>query len=174
MAEELYRQLLSLTFFVQTEAVALSVKLLRALILYAVSGTRFSEQTPWLPAVLSALGFAATALHLSLYYALYAFEYRWALSGAPLMPRLTQFEEQWPYYAGFGFPAALLTLMFPPFFNAGIFALIFPAFLVLAIVARPIDPAHSNSLPPLPLFKLAKHVNYTLLNAANRRGKQTS
>jgi len=46
-------------------------------------------------------------------------------------------EYNWSYFAGFGFPAAVLGMYMPKFIDTGGFAFLFPVFLILAIVAKP-------------------------------------
>jgi len=116
MADELYRVLLIGSFMIQMSLVSL---------------------IPYIGNVLS-------LMHICWIYSLYSFEYKWILEGWNLETRLHYFESRWAYFAGFGFPSALLTLMFPKFISAGIFAFIFPIFIILAIEARPVS--HS---PPL-------------------------
>jgi len=116
MAEELYRTLLFGSFMVQ--------KTLSSFIPY--------------------IGFPISTIHLCWIYSLYSFEYKWALEGWSLEKRLVFFETRWAYFAGFGLPAALLSILFPRFISAGIFAFTFPLFIILAIVAHPI--AHNAAL----------------------------
>ena len=70
-------------------------------------------------------------------YSLYAFEYSWALRGLNLGQRLRYFEEHYVYFFGFGTPCALATLFFSRFVAAGMFALIFPLYIVMAAASRP-------------------------------------
>jgi hypothetical protein len=67
---------------------------------------------------------------------------QWLLDGRmKLEQRVTFFEHRWPYFAGFGFPAAIVTVAFPSFISSGIFAFLFPMFIILAIIADPVDHA---------------------------------
>lgn len=180
MAEELYRQLLFFTFFIQTEALAV---ILPSTLQFIISSTKYlpasnqpSDATLQLLQHYSQyVTLAVYCVHLSWYYALYAYDYRFSLQHTPLNARLETFETHWSYYCGFGLPSAVLTLVFPKFFNAGVFALTFPVFLILAIIAPPIESTNKqhqqSDVPTLPLFKLSKAVNYRLLTAANKRHK---
>lgn len=132
------------------------------------------------------VGRYVAALHFSWVYALQAFDYKWALEGWPVEKALTYFERRWAYMAGFGFPCALITVAFPPFVSYGVYAFVFPVFIILAIIARPVahirgDDAYEEGemrphtpVPPhnpgrLPIFRFAKIFNAHLLRCLHRR-----
>jgi etoposide-induced 2.4 mRNA len=110
LSEEVYRALLVLFYFLQASLMSL------------------------LP---GHLGLCLFTLHMAWIYSLYSFEYKWALLGWSLDYRFDYFERRAAYFAGFGFPASLLTLCFPKFIGAGIFAFCFPFFIILAVIAKP-------------------------------------
>jgi hypothetical protein len=83
------------------------------------------------------IGAPLVFVHLCWMCSLYSFEYKWSLQGWSLEYRLDYFERHWCYLAGFGMPSAALSVMFPRFISSGIFALTFPLFIILAIIARP-------------------------------------
>jgi len=58
---------------------------------------------------------------------------------------LKYFERHWAYFLGFGLPAVTLSLLFPKFISLGLFALAFPVFIILAIIARPTTHAQQAS-----------------------------
>jgi hypothetical protein len=58
--------------------------------------------------------------------------------------RLKYFEKHWAYFLGFGLPAVCLSLFFPKFISLGIFALTFPIFIILAIIAHPTTHVHKK------------------------------
>ena len=68
---------------------------------------------------------------------LYCFEYRWVFLGWNSHQRLSYFESHWLYFCGFGFPIAFLSYTSPTFIDNGIFALIFPFFILTSSVASP-------------------------------------
>lgn len=78
-------------------------------------------------------------VHFAWLYALYSFEYKWSFLGWSLSKRLNYFQYHWVYFFGFGTPLALITILFPKFLGSGIYALCFPCFLVMSIVANPVD-----------------------------------
>ncbi|KAL0585849.1 hypothetical protein ABG067_004383 [Albugo candida] len=79
------------------------------------------------------IGPALSFIHLSWLYALYCFEYKWSLAGWTLERKLMHLEKNWAYFAGFGSPFTLATFFVPNFVSKGVFALLFPVFLLLAI-----------------------------------------
>jgi etoposide-induced 2.4 mRNA len=85
-------------------------------------------------------------LFLSWMYAFYCFEYKWLLSGWTLQQRIDAFERHWIYFFGFGTPCSLACFFFPGFVSVGVFALIFPFFVITAIAARR-PPASSFNRP---------------------------
>ena len=156
MSEELYRLLLVSLFLVQLSLVSL------------------------LPVV----GQPLSVLHLCWLYSLYSFEYKWSLQGWRLETRLDFFERRWSYFAGFGCPAALLGVLFPRLIASGVFAMAFPMFIILAVIAKPLPLPQTystssghNSLRGsdmlsassaaasfrLPIFQFAKRANLALL-----------
>lgn len=84
------------------------------------------------------VGYCLVLVQLCWMYSLYSFEYKWSLLGWSLEYRLKYFEKHWAYFLGFGLPAVLLSLVFPKFISLGIFALTFPIFIILAIIAKPV------------------------------------
>ncbi len=95
-------------------------------------------------------------VYTSWLYAFYAFEYSWGFYNEMrfLQTRLEYFERHWAYMFGFGAPSALLSFLTPSFMSAGIWALMFPFFIVLGIRSKP--PKVGTTLPSLPIFYLAK------------------
>jgi len=103
---------------------------------------------------------------------LYSFEYKWSLEGWPLEAKLTFFESNWAYMAGFGLPAALVNCYFPQFVNYGIYALVFPIFIMMAIIANPSDNSPTPRARPryvrLPVFRLSKWITTMILRVVCR------
>lgn len=83
------------------------------------------------------IGSALSTVQMTWLCSLYSFEYKWSLEKWPLEEKLFFFESNWAYMAGFGLPAALVNWYFPQFVNYGIYALVFPLFIVMAIIAKP-------------------------------------
>jgi len=103
-------------------------------------------------------------------YALYCFEYKWSLRKWPLQRQLRYIEEHWAFFAGFGTPAAAISILFSPCVGLGFYSTLFPLLLLSAEIAnfsercdqaeqqaieskRALKPA---SLPPLRLFWTAE------------------
>ena len=83
-------------------------------------------------------------LHISLLYALYAFEYKWFNFGWTIKKRLNYIELKWPYFFGFGLSLSIITSLFNSYIiNATLFAFLFPALLLSAIEAD-CDELNSN------------------------------
>lgn len=89
-----------------------------------------------------------THVHLSFLYSLYAFEYKLCNMGWDIKRRIGHIEARWPYYFGFGLSLSLvLSIADSYFYNATLFAFIFPAFILSAIEAD------SEKLPPVVYIK---------------------
>ncbi|TYZ62536.1 hypothetical protein PybrP1_012718 [[Pythium] brassicae (nom. inval.)] len=115
------------------------------------------------------VGPVASFIHLSWLYSLYCFEYKWSLAGWSLEKRLAHLEQNWAYFAGFGSPFTLATFFVPNFVSKGIFALLFPVFLLLAIACDPVSESDDPSRK-LPLFRFSRWWSLQLLR---RIGKAT-
>lgn len=103
-------------------------------------------------------------------YALYCFEYKWIIQAWSLEQRVDAVENNWAYFFGFGVPCTLATFFFPGFASSGVFALLFPVFIVVAQAARPVRHAVEPFVPKrLPVFAIAKGVVTLLLRQADRR-----
>lgn len=112
----------------------------------------FSVVATFLPKV----GFVVSFLLLSWFNAFYIVDYTWSSAGDQLATRLTRFERNWPYFAGFGAPITALTMMFPFLASSGILALLFPFLELLAASAK--IPTISNDIPEFALFRPAQVV----------------
>lgn len=70
-------------------------------------------------------------------YSFYCFETKWTLRGKwGLRKRIYYFEEHWMYMLGFGTPFTLAFFFFPFLVSAGVYAFLFPFFLILAVQAK--------------------------------------
>ena len=97
-----------------------------------------------IPVGISTLGDIVAWVYLSWMYSFYCFEYKWLLSGWTLQQRISAFEGRWLYFFGFGTPCSLACYFFPGFASLGVFALIFPFFVMTAIASRKPPPPSSN------------------------------
>ncbi|KAL1919010.1 uncharacterized protein VTP21DRAFT_2391 [Calcarisporiella thermophila] len=77
--------------------------------------------------------------------AFYSFEFRWVNQGWNIDQCMDYFEEHWAYMAGFGFPPTLVSFFFSQLVNAGIFALVFPLYVIMATRATAL-PRHSQQI----------------------------
>ncbi|KAF8810143.1 hypothetical protein BYT27DRAFT_7282228 [Phlegmacium glaucopus] len=112
----------------------------------------------------------------------------WISRGLSLSKRIRYLEERWAYYFAFGLPSAALCNWGSSLANVALFALLFPAYIIMAIHARPapIDPY--NPMPPnttspganevirhpspfipirLPIFKLLIWLNDSIVRILN-------
>ncbi|KAL9643367.1 hypothetical protein ABK040_014820 [Willaertia magna] len=90
--------------------------------------------------VISIIPLFGTLVSFILYswiYAFYSFEYVWSYKGYSLRKRIQYFEERCGYMFAFGSLNALISNYFPFFLSAGVWAMIFPIFIVLAMLAKP-------------------------------------
>lgn len=101
--------------------------------------------------------------------AYYAFDFVWARQSLSFHTKLEYFERHWAYMLGFGAPCALASFFFPFFLSAGMWAMLFPVFIVLAIRAKP--PHVHNHIVPIPLFKIPKVLNSMLWTCVQYRVK---
>jgi etoposide-induced 2.4 mRNA len=105
-------------------------------------------------------------IHLCWLYSLYSFEYKWAALAWSNEKRVEFFETRALYFFGFGIPAAGITIIFPAFINSGVFALIFPVFIMLAMQA-PADGIQQWTR--VPVFRLPTKLSSTLLSLFGSR-----
>lgn len=93
--------------------------------------------------------------HLTLLYALYAYEYKWIKNGASVSERISRVEHCWAYFVGFGLPLTLLSSCSGNFiFEGCTFAILFPLFIISANEAHsPADlPTYRHNTTPLKVF----------------------
>ncbi|KAF9246128.1 EI24-domain-containing protein [Melanogaster broomeanus] len=81
--------------------------------------------------------------------AYYCFEFIWIARGLSLSSRVRHLEERWAYYFAFGLPSAAICTWGSGLANAALFALLFPAYIIMAMHCRPVpqdpfNPQHSE------------------------------
>ena len=82
-------------------------------------------------------------------YALYSFEYVWASAGWPVQRRLSYFARHYLYFLGYGLPFAITLFFFPELVRDGVFAALFPLFIINAVFSsRPRPLRTENSILP--------------------------
>ncbi|CAG8575766.1 6516_t:CDS:2, partial [Diversispora eburnea] len=100
---------------------------------------------------------------------IYAY-YRWTLE-----QRIEYFEERWSYFAGFGFTFTAITFFVDQFLSAGVFALLFPLYIIMANNALPMprqnESARFSTFMPykLRIFWVAKKLNDGIINSFKKR-----
>ncbi|KAI8141454.1 etoposide-induced protein 2.4-domain-containing protein [Fennellomyces sp. T-0311] len=117
--------------------------------LFYINCSAFARLMYCIPFIGTPLSFFATCMFM----AYYSFEYvasaltipgtdictlsryKWAHLGWSLDQRLTHVEQHWAFFFGFGLPAALLTFFLSTLHAGGVFALIYPGYIVLATMA---------------------------------------
>ncbi|KAJ7571683.1 hypothetical protein O6H91_01G172500 [Diphasiastrum complanatum] len=115
-------------------------------------------------------------LLLSWLYAYYCFDYKWNFARWSLEKRLVFFETNWAFFAGFGSPCVLATFFFSPLVSAGVMAILFPLFVLVATGSQPelvVGSSkivmESSQLRRLPIFYLANHITLPLLSLLQQR-----
>jgi etoposide-induced 2.4 mRNA len=103
-------------------------------------------------------------LYTSWICAFYCYDYKWTLQGWTIDQRLHVFEEHWVFMLGFGTPCALVTWWLPQFIGYGIYAMVFPLSMILAIISSPVKHTPSVILPAhMPVFHWAQRCNLAVL-----------
>ncbi|RKP38992.1 etoposide-induced protein 2.4-domain-containing protein, partial [Dimargaris cristalligena] len=111
------------------------------------------------------VGPVASFIYFCWIYAFYCFEYQWINKNWSFEKRLDYLEGHWAYFLGFGLPCTLCTFFSTQFVSAGVFAFLFPMYIIMANIARPLprrsDPTIQVRFLPdrLPIFKLSKTIN---------------
>ncbi|KZT74136.1 hypothetical protein DAEQUDRAFT_661252 [Daedalea quercina L-15889] len=82
--------------------------------------------------------------------AYYCFEHVWISRGLSLSRRVRHLEERWAYYWAFGLPSTALCMWGSSLANAALFALVFPAYIIMAMHARPVPLDPYNPTVSLP------------------------
>ncbi|KAH9857635.1 etoposide-induced protein 2.4-domain-containing protein [Lenzites betulinus] len=68
----------------------------------------------------------------------YCFEFIWIARGFSLSRRVRLLEERWAYCLAFGLPPTALCMWGSSLANVALFALVFPAYIIMAVYARPL------------------------------------
>jgi etoposide-induced 2.4 mRNA len=106
--------------------------------------------------------------------AFYCYDYKWTLQGWTIDQRLHVFEEHWVFMLGFGAPCALVTWWLPQFVGYGIYAMVFPLSMILAIISSPVKHLPCAALPArLPVFYWAQRCNLAVLRRCGPKRSRT-
>ncbi|CAG8831098.1 28013_t:CDS:2, partial [Racocetra persica] len=95
--------------------------------------------------VIPVIGPIISFMYFCWIYAYYSFEYKWINQGWSLEQRIGYFEERWSYFAGFGFMFTVITFFVDQFLSAGVFALLFPLYIIMANNALPMPRQNENA-----------------------------
>lgn len=124
-------------------------------------------------------------------YSLYCFNYKWSLLNWSVKKQISTIEAHWAFFAGFGTPAAAISVLLSPCVGLGCYSTCFPLLLLAAEVATqpsghvgtrvmasvtlsaaPPPPKSGDAsvdetgrLPTLRVFMAAEHVNGMILKA---------
>jgi len=103
-------------------------------------------------------------IQLSWLYSFYCFDCKWSLRGKwGIAKRVQVFENYWVYMLGFGTPFTLAFFFFPYLVSNGIFALLYPLFIILAVRAKPQKTENAKYIPTkLPIFWMADKLNHLI------------
>lgn len=82
----------------------------------------------------------------SFMYAFFCFTYKWGTEDIHIYRVIYFFDRRFFYFAGFGCIYAIITRIFPGLVGSGVYALIFPIFLLLSIKASPPKNTKVNDL----------------------------
>ncbi|KAI9482542.1 etoposide-induced protein 2.4-domain-containing protein [Zychaea mexicana] len=99
--------------------------------LFYINCAAFARLLYLVPFIGAALSFFVTCLFM----AYYSFEYKWVHLQWSLDQRLRHVERNWAFFLGFGLPAASLTFFLSTLHAGGVFALIYPGYIILATMA---------------------------------------
>ncbi|KAJ1309684.1 hypothetical protein OPQ81_006448 [Rhizoctonia solani] len=80
--------------------------------------------------------------------AFYCFEFMWIARGMRLSERVRYEEERWAYFLAFGLPSTALCMSGSSLANAAVFALVYPAYIIMAMYANPKPDNPYQPIPP--------------------------
>lgn len=101
---------------------------------------------------------------------MYCFEYRWVHLRWSSNARLHYFEQNWLYFAGFGFPVSVLSFMCPRFIDTGVFALLFPLCILTSAPAQPQELKEAPKIiRRLPIFSVVQTCSCFVLRLVEGR-----
>ncbi|KAG9100662.1 hypothetical protein FS749_013898 [Ceratobasidium sp. UAMH 11750] len=80
--------------------------------------------------------------------AFYCFEFMWIAKGMRLSERVRYEEERWAYFLAFGLPSTAMCMSGSSLANAAVFALVYPAYIIMAMSAKPKPDNPYQPLPP--------------------------
>lgn len=104
----------------------------------------------------------------------FIFEYKWINHGWSLDQRVEYFESHWMYFLGFGMPITLASFFWPITVNQGIYALLFPMFIIMSNRATPLPKSKEvvtfSYIPNnMPIFGLASKINKIWISSLKKK-----
>ena len=100
-------------------------------------------------------------LHSCWMASIYCFEYRWGHQQWSANARAEHVEGHWMYFFGFGFPVSIVTYVCPRFIDGGVFAVLFPLFVLTATDA---EPKAVKCPKKVPIFMMVQRVSCILVS----------
>ncbi|KAI8330391.1 etoposide-induced protein 2.4-domain-containing protein, partial [Choanephora cucurbitarum] len=122
-------------------------------------------------ALMRMVPFVGTPLSFLFYcivMAYYCFEYKWVHQDWNIEQRMMYTEQHWAYCLGFGLPGTALTFFLSTLRAGGVFAIVYPFYIMMASSATPLAPfVRENSfvfLPyRMPVFACIRWMNMAIL-----------
>ncbi|KAI8367665.1 etoposide-induced protein 2.4-domain-containing protein [Radiomyces spectabilis] len=102
-------------------------------IIFYINCGVFASLLRSIPTVGTLLSFLANCFIMSYY----CFEYKWVYYGWTMEQRLLFVEQNWAYFLGFGLPGTVLTYFLSPLRSGAVFSLIYPSYVIMAMIAVP-------------------------------------
>ncbi|KAI8380095.1 etoposide-induced protein 2.4-domain-containing protein [Blakeslea trispora] len=97
------------------------------------------------------IGVPLSFLFYCIVMAYYCFEYKWINQDWTMEQRMLYAEQHWAYCLGFGLPGTALTFFLSTLRAGGVFAIVYPFFIMMASSATPLAPfVKENSFKFLP------------------------
>mmetsp|Transcript_2513 Transcript_2513/g.2911 ORF Transcript_2513/g.2911 Transcript_2513/m.2911 type:complete len:311 (-) Transcript_2513:1883-2815(-) len=132
----------------------------------------WSSILSFLLSIVPYFGTFSCLFYTSWIYAFYCYDYKWTMQGWSFEKRLGFFQDHWVYMLGFGMPCSVVTIWFPQFVGYGLYAMIFPVCMILAIISTPVR--HKSLYVPesIRMFYPCEIINlYILRRIAPRQGE---
>uniref|UniRef100_A0A7S3PCQ5 Uncharacterized protein n=1 Tax=Aplanochytrium stocchinoi TaxID=215587 RepID=A0A7S3PCQ5_9STRA len=135
----------------------------------------WSTVLAFLLSLIPLVGTPLCLFYTSWIYAFYCFDYRWTMQGWSFQKRLVFFQEHWVYMLGFGMPCSIVTMWVPQFVGYGLYAMVFPICMILAIIGTPVKHRKTQHVPEaIRMFFPGELMNLALLKMIAPRNKPIS
>ncbi|KAI8048764.1 etoposide-induced protein 2.4-domain-containing protein [Gilbertella persicaria] len=112
---------------------------------------------PWVGSILSFLLYCMVMTY-------YCFEYTWI--DWSIEQRMTYIEQHWAYCLGFGLPATTITFFLSTLRAGGVFALIYPTYIMMASSATPVPSSiQKEPVTSLPVFVGIRYMHQFMMRS---------